>query len=413
MLFRILRLFVIAIMLFSFVSCTSRDVMETQPKALQIDDTICEQKVEEIKLLLNDLTTPAKIDNIANKAADIPFDIMRCGRIHESVMYTFTKYGFYPEAYVDFLLKTLESIEYPGVDNRAYEIIKYISSDGTVDDREWKITFKTVQRSSKYYLSGFLRHLFYGTENGKLPADEKVVYERVDEVFDLAKRGKIGLPVAFPFDFVFFQMLDAGYPRKLNFSDTRVLRYIYEKYKDGVPSDRHPKLFNFLKNIYLREQGPAEKEKILNWINAHFKERNADEGLASDLMEFAKLFSDKNYMEEGRVPPGHLKIFIENCRDTLAKALPLVKYKSQRKERVLFCLEHGIAIPGFVPTVKECEEAILSDDYNKQREYLEYLEKIAMSDEDAIQTLLSIKSKTQDERLLHSIDRILKKAQKK
>ncbi|MFH1829180.1 MAG: hypothetical protein ABH871_00190 [Pseudomonadota bacterium] len=307
-------LMIALLMSLNLASCKPSTVQETiTTKEIAVD-----AKSDEIKLLLNDLTTPAKIDNIVNKAIQIPFDI-KCGGIHETVMYTFNRYGFYPEDYKDFLLQTLKSIEYPGTDNRAYEIIKYISDDGSVNKKEWEVSLRTVQRSTKHYLSRFLRSLFYGSENDKLPADEKVIYERVDEFFELAKKGKVGLPIAFPFDFVFFEMLDAGYPRQLNFTDTRVLRYVYEKYNNTVPDDKRPKLYNILKNIYLREKDPGIKEKILNWIFEHFKSRKIDKELSLDMINFANLFSSKSHLGEGRVSNSHLKKYIAECSELIAK----------------------------------------------------------------------------------------------
>jgi phosphoheptose isomerase len=65
-----------------------------------------------------------------------------------------------------------------------------------------------------------------------------------------------------------------------------------------------------------------------------------------------------------------------------------------------------------VPTIAECEAALLSNDYNKQHVYLRYLEAMGMNADTAEKVrdvLMRLKAQTNDVGLKDEIDGTLKK----
>ncbi|MBK7650604.1 MAG: hypothetical protein IPJ20_07465 [Flammeovirgaceae bacterium] len=92
-------------------------------------EEICKERVAEFRPRLNDLSTPEKITAVVNDAIKTPFD-NQCGKLHYDVMYSFTRFKIDPPSYKSFLLHTLDTIAYPTGDDRAYEIVRYLTADG-------------------------------------------------------------------------------------------------------------------------------------------------------------------------------------------------------------------------------------------------------------------------------------------
>jgi len=127
-------------------------------------EELCKERIAEFRPKLNDLSSPEKIDAVVNDALKTPFDNL-CGKLHYDVMYYFTRFKIDPKDYKNFLLHTLDTIAYPAGDDRAYEIVRYLSSDGIVDHVEWKSSFTALARVGNYSISHYINYLIAKTTN--------------------------------------------------------------------------------------------------------------------------------------------------------------------------------------------------------------------------------------------------------
>jgi len=352
----------------------------------------CIQKQQEIENLLNDLSTPEKVQYLVEKAVKIPFDV-NCGKIHYNIIYDFERYKIENSDYKSFLFKTLESIDFPGNDSRAREILSFFKRDDDIDDTEWQHGLDVLKKVGDYTLNQYIRILLSPKETS---IENERTFSRIDEFFDLVKKNKVGLPVPINFNFAFSQMIDAF--DHLNTKDNILPSFVYQKYyNDTEPDD---KLLNtisgVLKRMYLREQDTSEKLKFLDWIADFYNGIELSSKLADHLFDFVKNFEMTGYKEDHpeeikKAPPEHLKIFVNKTASRLCDALSLAEYKSTKEERTDFCLENNIPCPGVIPTVDECIAAIKSDDYYKKERAFEILEKMgakAAPAEDAVRVAL-------------------------
>ncbi|MCB0290799.1 MAG: hypothetical protein KDH97_11140 [Calditrichaeota bacterium] len=328
----------------------------------------CTRQQDGVRLLLNDLSSSEKVDAVVTAAIAIKFDA-DCGKIHYEVMGAFRRYKIDHAGYRDFLIATLNNIEFPGNDNRALEILRFLGKDGAIDEQEWAEGLKATVKIGNYSLSGYLRALLR-PENILQP--EALTVQRGGVFLDMALRHEVGLPVAIDFDRA-FQALMRGLV--YNYAeDNRYLIPLYRQYHPQLAGEDPPFIYSLLTNMYWRENGPAVREEILGWIITHFQQRNDGEKAATSLYEFAESLEKKGRNQYGNnddaipAPPVHQTRFLEACRELLCRALAETRYRSQVEDREDFCLEHGIVCPGVIPSVAECLETLESENnYERDR----------------------------------------------
>lgn len=362
----------------------------------------CKQKQQEIEYLLNDLSTPEKVEYLAEKAIKIPFDTT-CGKIHYDIMFDFRKYKIINETYKAFLLKSLENIDFPANDDRAIAIIKFLASDDYIDDVEWKHGLDVLKRIGDYTLSFYLDILISRKDISK---DMETAFNRIDQFMSLVNQKKVGLPIPIDSKAAFFELLDAF--NHFYSEENTLLMYCYEKYKDDVVLDENSanKIFTMLESIYLRDPKKNNKKKILNWIIEFINENQMKKKIASELFSFAGNFettiNKENQSEKiDKAPPEHLQILIKGIGDAFCNALALTEHGGQQHDHIDFCIENDIHCPGYIPTLDECIQDIKSDDYYKKVRAFEILEKMGESAQPA-ETVVRIVLDTDD--LLHETE---------
>jgi hypothetical protein len=82
-------------------------------------------------------------------------------------MYSFTRFKIDPPAYKNFLLHTLDTIAYPTGDDRAYEIVRYLTADAVVDEAEWKSVSLRLAHVGNYSISNYINYLLAKPTNAE------------------------------------------------------------------------------------------------------------------------------------------------------------------------------------------------------------------------------------------------------
>ena len=345
----------------------------TKPQQPLPPEVACRSDWQRIENHLADLTTQAHIDALVDDAVKIPFDT-RCGRVHFKIIGAFKRYRLTHTRYRQFLLQSLETIQNPSADSRAREALRLLTADGEVDKQVWQTGLEVIKRIAPHYLNVYLGMLL------SPPADKNpdmaVIKKRIDTYFHLAVTQQIGRPVAVEYDPAFFEMLGAFSPFNLRPRDTRPLMYCFQHYHQKISVSQRPKLYRYLKNMYLIETDTKRKQQLVAWMCDHFRQRNIDTKLGEDMFAYAGLFENKRYREEKRVVPRHLELMVNDCRDRYSQTLGLVKYRSQREDRIHFCLTHAIPCPEIVPSLGMVEKQLFAEPYQDRIEAAKILEKM-------------------------------------
>ncbi len=328
---------------------------------------ICKEKADAFRPHLNDLSTPEKISAVVAEATKTPFDKV-CGKLHYDVMYAFTRFKLDPEPYKNFLLATLDTIAYPTGDDRAYEIVRYLTTDNQVDAREWKSGFAALSKVGNYYLSNYVIQLI-----GKSDSPEAEQKTRIKQYFDLAAQNKLGLPRALSFEVAYVEMMEG-------LSKNQPLRqYVYETYSAQLVRDDklNATLFGELSSMYKEETNPQRKTELIGWLAA-FVNANEYPKAHEQLYDFAwhfKMTYNETTNEEIRrnYPESDLKILAQRCRDKFSNYALLTPYPNQKEDRINFCVKYNIAIPGVIPTLEEADVILKGTNLNEQLRVMKLL----------------------------------------
>lgn len=356
----------------SSTNSTTIQVIAVTPTHEQSPEEVCQIRIKEVKLLLDDLSTSEKVDHIAAEAMKTPFDNV-CSKLHYEVMYAFTRYKIKHMAYRDFLLKTLEGIALPSKDDRANEIIRFLCKDGDLNPIEWSTALSAITRV-EYGLYSYLDPIF---DVAEVPTSKK----RIDEYFALVNSKQLGLPQATPYDLAFYQMMQGlGKHQEL-------LLYTYEKYAHKLGEEKPYNVSQhqlYLNRMYKAEENSATKTQILKWIAAYFQNFQSEK-TGEKLYDFAydyrlrenksgnKSIDLQNEETSKLYPASDLQLLITLCKDLFSKYATETPYPSQQEDRINFCLAHDIPVPGAIPSMVEADQILRGDDLKEQERIMKLL----------------------------------------
>lgn len=328
---------------------------------------ICKEKVSEFQARLNDLSTQEKIDAVAGEAVKTPFDNL-CGQLHYHVMYSFTRYGIDNKPYKQFVLKTLDTLSFPSDDERALEIVRFITADKQVDDAEWQASLHALSRIGNYSISTYINYLL-----AKPSSEMAVNTSRIESYFLMAASGKIGLPRAISYETAFFEVMEGLK------SNPALSQHVYQTYSKRLQLDDKTQatLFSDLQAMYKSEPSPARKTEILGWLcefaNTH-EYPKAHEQLYDFAWEFNLTGNESRNAEIHRdFPASDLKLLAAKSSETFAKYVTLTPYPSQQEDRINFCVRHGIPIPGIIPTLEEAQKILAGNNLDEQLRVMKLL----------------------------------------
>ncbi|MBL7847304.1 MAG: hypothetical protein JNL40_07540 [Cyclobacteriaceae bacterium] len=349
------------------VQVTIQNTTTPTPTAARTKEDICKEKVNDFKSRLNDLSTKEKIDVVVQEAMKTPFDNL-CGQLHYHVMYAFSRYSIDHPTYKQFLLQTLDTISFPANDDRAYEIVRFITADKKLDDTEWKASLHAVSRVGNYSLSNYLNYLL-----AKPETDFAVSTSRIAEYFSLASSGKIGLPRPVTYETAFFEMMEGVK------SNNPLSQHVYPTYSPRLKLDdkNQATLFSELHAMYKAETTAARKTEIMGWIcefvNGH-EYPKAHEQLYDLAWDFNLTLNDARNREIRKdFPEADLKILAARCAEKFAQYVTLTPYPSQQEDRINFCVRNGIPVPGIIPTLDEAQQILSGTNLDEQLRVMKLL----------------------------------------
>ena len=329
---------------------------------------ICKEKVKDFGVKLQDLSSPEKIADIVTEARKTPFDNL-CGQLHYEMMYTFARFKIGNESYKEFLLQTLDTIAFPAVDERAYEIVRFLSSDNTFDEKEWQTSLSAVSRVGNYSISNYLNYMLPKPSQPSQPEKEK----RINDYFSLAGNKKIGLPLPVSFETAFFEMMEGTK------SDQALRQYVYQSFSGRLQTDDKAKaaLFSELSSMYKEETQAVRKTELIGWI-ADFVNANDFDKAPEKLYDFARNFEpssneQRNEEIKKEYPASDLRIFTVRCRDQFSRYALLTPYASQKDERINFCVKYAIPISGVIPTMDEADVILKGNNLDEQLRIMKLL----------------------------------------
>jgi len=330
-------------------------------------EEMCKERVAAFRPLLNDLTAQDKIDAVVNEATKVPFDNL-CGRLHYDVMYTFTRFKLDPPAYKSFLLSTLDTLRYPAGDERAYEIVRYLTHDNHVDEAEWKSSFTMLSKVGNYSISNYINYLIAKSTNS-----ESELKARIVTYFKTAAESKLGLPRPVSFETAFVEMMEGLK------SNQPLRQYVYETYSSRLTLDDKLKstLFSELSSMYREEITPSRKTELMNWL-ADFINNNdypkAHEQLYDFAWNFKMTYNEvQNQLIRKEFPESDLRMLTRKCQAKFSTYAMSSPYNSQKEDRIDFCVKYGIPVPGVIPTLDEAEAILKGSDLNEQLRVMKLL----------------------------------------
>jgi TolB-like protein len=330
-------------------------------------EEICKQKVLSFRVWLEDLSTEEKIDAAVNEGMKTPFDNL-CGQLHYDLIYSLSRYHLYPASYKRFLSATLDTIAFPANDERAYEICRYWDDDKHIDDAEWQSGFSAMKKVGNYTLSSYVSYLIGRTQDS---SDQ--LKERINQLMALASDQKLGLPRPMAYDDAFFEVwegLDKNDPLKI---------YLYETYSKKITVDNKsaPKIYSKLNTLYKEIEQKEDKTKVLNWLVRFFNDYTFEKS-HEELYEFAFSFQlttneSTNQRIKKEYPAADLIILVNQCKSMFTEYAMLSPYNSQKEDRIKFCAQNGIPIPGVIPTMNEADNILKGNNLDEQLRVMKLL----------------------------------------
>jgi len=339
----------------------------SQQAATKSKEEICKQKAEAFRVWLKDLSTPEKIDAAVNEGMKTPFD-NQCGQLHYDLIYSLSRYHLYPSNYKRFLAATLDTIAFPTNDERAYEICRYWDDDKHIDEQEWRSGFSAMKKVGNYSLSSYVSYLIARTEDS--PEQLK---ERINQLMALAQNQKLGLPRPMAYNDAFFEVWE-GVDK-----DVALKIYLYETYSKNLTLDGKsaPKIYSKLNTLYKDCEQQEDKSKVLTWLIRFFND-NSFEKAHEDLYDFAFEFrlttnESTNQRISKEYPAADLKVLVTQCKSKFTEYAMLSPYNSQKEDRINFCVQNNIPIPGVIPTATETDNILKGNNLDEQLRVMKLL----------------------------------------
>ncbi|MDY6792831.1 MAG: FlgO family outer membrane protein [Thermodesulfobacteriota bacterium] len=373
--------------LYAFTASIKTQI-EKQPK--DKEKPTCEPIWQPVNQSLKNLKDKKAINYAVDCATGIPFE-GECGKIHYQVMSTFIRFNIFPQKYNKFLIDTLISINDPSNDERTRAIARFLSADKTVDNAEWKAMLTALKKMNDYalhiHLSSMLNHKY---------EKKSKVRKRIDEIIKLTKAKKIGRPLSFTKEKMFFSLLSGlnVYHRK----NMAHCVYMFEKYQALIPhNDKYSKKAAKLLNIiYLVDNDRDIQKKALKNLIRFYQNREKSELLATRITETIRSIESK--IDDRYEQDENKKRNYKNDLKTINKSLPDMicmsvaaarkkGFRSQVEDRIEYILKYNIPCE-HAPSIRDLENDMRSGDWDRKLKAIELLSKIGTAAKPAEQTVI-------------------------
>ena len=342
-------------------------INRSQQAAIRTKEEVCKQKVQAFKVWLEDLSTSEKINATVNEGMKTPFDNL-CGQLHYDLIYSLSRYHLYPSNYKRFLAATLDTIAFPTNDERAYEICRYWNDDKHIDEEEWKSGFSAIRKIGNYSLSSYVSYLIGRTEDSP-----EQLRNRIDQLMALAQSQKLGLPRPMAYNDAFLEVwegLDKSEELKI---------HLYETFSKNLTIDGKyaPKIYSKLNSLYKDCDRQEDKSKTLNWLIRFFNDYSYEKA-HEELYDFAFAFQlttneSTNQRISKEYPASDLKVLVNQCKSRFTEYALLSPYNSQKEDRINFCVQNNIPVPGVIPTTTEADNILKGQNLDEQLRVMKLL----------------------------------------
>lgn len=350
-------------------------------------EEICKEKTEAFRPRLADLSSDEKIKSVVEEAMKTPFE-KDCGQLHYHMLASLSRYHLYPADYKKFLSLTLDTIAFPTNDDRAYEIVRYWADDKTIDEQEWNSAFAAVKKVGNYTLSSYISYLI-----GRVNDEPSALQKRINAIMNLAKNQKLGLPRPIAYNEAYFELIE-GLDKN---QDLKI--YAYENFSPSLNIDSKTahRLFAKLDVLYKEETRPSEKSKILNWMIAFFQNYSFEKSHEElyDLAFSYRLTANESTNERIRkeYPASDLSILVSQLKSRFTEYALLSPYNSQKEDRINFCVQNDIPIPGVIPTTTEADQILKGSNLDEQLRIVKLMEQMKSVSKTLEPTLVSLLDK--------------------
>jgi TolB-like protein len=359
-------------------------------------EEICKGKIEAFRPKLADLSSDEKIKSVLDEAMKTRF-YGTCGQLHYHAISALSRYHLYPADYKRFLAQTLDTIASPTSDDRAYEIVRYWADDKTIDEQEWNSGFAALKKVGNYSLSSYVAYLV-----GRVNDEPAVLQKRITAIIDVVKNQKLGLPRPMSYNDAYFELIE-GLDKN---QDLKIFAYENFSPSLNIDSKTAHRLFSKLDALYKEEIRPVEKNKILNWIILFFQKYSFEKS-HEELYEFAFSYRQtSNETTNERIrkeyPAADLPVVVAPLKNKFTEYALLSPYNSQKEDRINFCVQNDIPIPGVIPSAAEADQILKGTNLDEQLRILKLTEQMKNAPktlEPSLIALLDRKSLDEKEKL--------------
>jgi len=251
-------------------------------------DKGCEGAQRPVLLALNDLSTPAAVENAVDRAVELPWK-KPCGRIHVKVCSDFAHTNLFPRRYHEFLARTLESMEDPGEEYYTVrEIFEYFAHDGSISEFEWAAAREIMKRGwHQFYLKYFFKPERYV---------EAVMHRRILDLLELARDGQIGRPYALTEHRIGRDLLVNAMDRKSEKGIALSLFLLRSLRRPALAPVKEAKLFfDVIKDCYEDTVTPEYRKESMDLLIGFMKSRPPDRDSADELWSFLYRLEEKSH----------------------------------------------------------------------------------------------------------------------
>jgi len=225
-----------------------------------------------------------------------------------------------------------------------------------------------MKKVGNYSLSSYVSYLIARTEDS--PEQLK---ERINQLMALAQNQKLGLPRPMAYNDAFFEVWE-GVDK-----DVALKIYLYETYSKNLTLDGKsaPKIYSKLNTLYKDCEQQEDKSKVLTWLIRFFND-NSFEKAHEDLYDFAFEFrlttnESTNQRISKEYPAADLKVLVTQCKSKFTEYAMLSPYNSQKEDRINFCVQNNIPIPGVIPTATETDNILKGNNLDEQLRVMKLL----------------------------------------
>ncbi len=350
----------------------------------------CEPIWQPVNYALKNLKDEVAVNHAVDYATSIPFE-NECGKIHYQVISTFNRFKIFPKKYNKFLIDTLILIDDPSNDERTGAIARFLSADKTVNNAEWKALLTALKKMNDYALHIHLSSML----NNKYEEKNKV-RKRIDEIIKLTEEKKIGMPLPFKKEKMFFSILSGlNVYHKKNMTNCV---YLFEKYEKLIPDndEYNKKAAGLLKIIYMVDNDRDIQKKALKNLIRFYKNREKSELLATRIAETVRSIESKiddRYERDKNKRTNYkndLGVINRSLPDTICMSVVVAKkkgFRSQVEDRIEYILKNKIKCE-HAPSVKDLENDMRSGDWDRKLKAVELLSKIGTAAKPAEQTVI-------------------------